>query len=106
MAPGNSNVVYAAWVNNTFSNANNASIYYSTDGGVSFTKKYAFSNALKLLSYDGSAGTGYGWANFFLTVSKTDPNTLYTGGHIIFKSTDNGASWVQATSNWYCCLLI
>ena len=104
VAPGNSNIVYAGWVNNTFSNANNASIYYSTDGGVSFTKNYAFTDPVKLISYDGSGTTGYGWANFILTISKTDPNTIYVGGHLIFKSTNNGVNWTLKTPNWYCCI--
>ncbi len=104
VAPTNSNIVYAGWVNNTFANANNASIYYSIDGGVSFTKQYAFSNTPKLLSYDGVSATGYGWANFFFTVSNTDPNTLYTGGHNIYRSTDHGVTWSQVTTNWYCCI--
>ena len=104
VAPGNSNIVYAGWVNNTFSGANNASLYYSTDGGVSFTKKYAFTDPVKLISYDGSGSTGYGWANFILTVSTTDPNTIYCGGHLIFKSTNNGVNWTLKTPNWYCCI--
>lgn len=103
VAPSNSNVVYAGWVNNTFSTCNNACIFYSTDGGMSFTKKYAFSDPVKLLSYDGSGTTGYGWANFFLTVSLTDPNTLWTGGHLIFKSVNNGANWTASFTQWWCC---
>ncbi len=104
VAPSNSNIVYAGWVNNTFSNANNASIYYSTDGGINFIKKYAFTDAVKLISYDGSGTAGYGWANFILTISKTDPNTIYSGGHLIFKSSDNGVNWTLKTPNWYCCI--
>ncbi len=104
VAASNSNIVYAGWVNNTFSNANNASLYYSTDGGVSFIKKYAFTDPVKLISYDGSTATGYGWANFILTISKTDPNTIYVGGHLIFKSTNNGVNWTLKTPNWYCCI--
>ena len=104
VAPSNSNIVYAGWVNNTFSSANNASLYYSTDGGVSFTKKYAFTDAVKLISYDGVGTTGYGWANFILTISPTDPNTIYCGGHLIFKSTNNGVNWTLKTPNWYCCI--
>ncbi len=104
VAESNSNIVYAGWVNNTFSSANNASIYYSTDGGISFIKKYAFTDAVKLISYDGATATGYGWANFILTISKTDPNTIYSGGHLIFKSTDNGVNWTLKTPNWYCCI--
>ncbi|MEP7165677.1 MAG: T9SS type A sorting domain-containing protein [Ferruginibacter sp.] len=104
VAASNSNIVYAGWVNNTFSNANNISLYYSTDGGVSFTKKYAFTDPVKLISYDGVSSTGYGWANFILTISKTDPNTIYSGGHLIFKSTNNGVNWTLKTPNWYCCI--
>lgn len=104
VAPSNSNIIYAGWVNNTFSNANNASLYYSTDGGLTFTKKYAFTDPVKLISYDGSTATGYGWANFILTISKIDPNTIYCGGHLIFKSTNNGVNWTLKTPNWYCCI--
>lgn len=104
VAPSNSNIIYAGWVNNTFSSASNVSLYYSTDGGISFTKKYAFTDAVKLISYDGVSTTGYGWANFILTVSLTDPNTIYSGGHLIFKSTNNGVNWTQKTANWYCCI--
>ena len=104
VAASNSNVVYAGWVNNTFGTANNASLYYSTDGGVTFTKKYAFTDAVKLISYDGSTSAGYGWANFVLTISKTDPNTIYVGGHLLFKSTNNGVNWTLKTPNWYCCI--
>lgn len=104
VAESNSNIVYAGWVNNTFANANNASLYYSTDGGMSFTKKYAFTDPVKLISYDGVSSSGYGWANFILTISKTDPNTIYVGGHLIFKSTNNGVNWTKQTANWYCCI--
>ena len=104
VAPSNSNIVYAGWVNNTFGTCNNASIYYSTDGGVSFTKKYAFTDAVKILSYDGSSSAGYGWANFFLTVSLSDPNTIFSGGHLIYKSTNNGTSWAATVTQWWCCI--
>ncbi len=104
VAPSNPNIVYAGWVNNTFGTANNVSLYYSTDGGVNFTKKYAFTDAVKLISYDGAGSQGYGWANFILTVSLTDPNTIYCGGHLIFKSTNNGVNWTLKTPNWYCCI--
>ena len=103
IAPSNSSVVYAGWVPNSFGNSNNASIYYSTDGGVTFTKKYAFADAVKLVSYDGSGAAGYGWANFFMTVSLTDPNTLWAGGHLIFKSTNNGVNWSPVITQWWCC---
>jgi hypothetical protein len=103
VAPGNSLVVYAGWVNNTFGTCNNACIFYSSDGGVSFTKKYDFTSSPKLISYDGVGTTGYGWANFFLTVSLTDPNTLFTGGHLLYKSSNNGTNWTSIFSNWWCC---
>jgi hypothetical protein len=104
VAPSNPQVVYAGWVNKSSANSNNACIFYSTDGGISFTKKFAFANSPKLLSYDGTGPDGYGWANFFITVSAADPNTLFTGGHIIFKSTDNGANWLPTLTQWYCCI--
>ena len=42
VAPSNSSIVYAGWVNNTFGTCNNACIFYSNDGGVTFLKKYGF----------------------------------------------------------------
>ncbi|MES2772617.1 MAG: T9SS type A sorting domain-containing protein [Bacteroidota bacterium] len=104
VAPTNSSIVYAGWVYDDFFTSNNACIFYSTDGGVSFTKKYAFANTPKLISYDGSSAAGYGWANFFITVSNTDPNTLFTGGHLIFKSVNNGTNWTATIPNWWCCI--
>ena len=104
VAPSNPNIVYAGWVNNTFSYCNNASLYCSIDGGITFTKKYAFSDPVKLLSYDGAGTRGYGWANFFITVSLNDPYSLWSGGHIIFKSTNSGSSWSPTVTPWYCCL--
>lgn len=104
VAPSNPQVVYAGWVNNTFGTASNACIFYSTDGGLTFTKKYAFADPVKVVSYDGTSTTGYGWANFFLSVLPTDPNTLFTGGHLIFRSTNNGSNWTAIVPNWWCCI--
>jgi photosystem II stability/assembly factor-like uncharacterized protein len=104
VAPSDPNIVYAGWVNNTFGTCNNACIYYSNDGGLSFAKKYDFSGSVKVVSYDGFSAAGYGWANFFLTIGKTDPNTLYTGGHLIYKSTNNGVAWSPLFSQWWCCV--
>ncbi len=103
VAPSNPLVVYAGWVNNTFGTCNNACIFYSTDGGLTFAKQYDFTSSPKLISYDGVGTAGYGWANFFITVSLTDPNTLFTGGHLLYKSTNNGLNWSSVFSNWWCC---
>lgn len=103
VAPSNPLVVYAGWVNNTFGTCNNACLFYSSDGGVTFTKQHDFTSSPKLISYDGVGTAGYGWANFFITVAPTDPNTIFTGGHLLFKSTNNGLNWASVFSNWWCC---
>ena len=106
VAPSNDNIVYATYIiSSTWGNETQAEVFQSIDGGVTFTKVYNQNSLPALSSYDGTiTGGGYGFANYCLVVSPTDPNTIYTGAHLIFASTDGGQSFNQVLANWYCCM--
>ncbi len=83
------------------SDANNATrgvqgVYKSTDGGATWTQNGTSS------SFNGCEGTGNQmWYDAGLTVSPTDPNTIYASTVDLFRSTTGGTSFTNMT-NSYC----
>jgi photosystem II stability/assembly factor-like uncharacterized protein len=73
-------------------------VYRSTDGGATFTAKRT-ELTKKLSGYDASS-TGQGNYNFDIEASPTNANELYICAHIIWRSTDGGATWTQQQNSW------
>ena len=88
------NVVYVV---NTGA-ADVSEVYRSTDGGATFTAKRT-ELTKKLTGYDASS-TGQGNYNFDIEASPTNANELYICAHIIWRSTDGGATWNQQQASW------
>ena len=106
IAPSDDNVIYASWlIDSTWGNQCFAEVFRSGDGGVTFTKVYSRNSLPTLASYDGTVGGGgFGWANYCITVSPTNPNTVFTGAHLVFMSTDGGNSFNAVIPDWWCCM--
>lgn len=64
-------------------------VYKSTDSGATFTKT---------LESDDIFNSGQSWFDMALTVSDTDPNTVFVGVLDIWKSTDGGDNFSQINS--------
>ncbi len=95
-APSDSQTIYAL-----ASDANNATrgvqgVYKSTDGGTTWTQTGTSS------SFAGCGGTGNQmWYDSGITVSPTDPNTIFASTVDLFRSTNGGAAFTNLT-NAYC----
>ncbi len=95
-APTDSQTIYAM-----ASDANNGSrtvqgVYKSTDGGATWTQTGTSG------SFSGCGGAGSQmWYDAGLTVSPTDPNTVYASTVDLFRSTNGGAAFTNMT-NAYC----
>ena len=92
-------VVYLAFVGSSEAiKGKGGIIYQSLDSGTTFTQKKGDVSP-NLNGYDGTSdGQGiYGWDIF---AEKTNANTLYAVGHVVWKSTNSGVTWTQLT-NWY-----
>lgn len=92
VSAADSNVVYAGMIKDE------GTIFRSNDAGNSFTTVY-HNPAQSLVGYDAS-GNGQGNYNFTMVADPTDANTLYTGAHVVWKSTDGGINWTQLTQWW------
>jgi photosystem II stability/assembly factor-like uncharacterized protein len=88
------NVVYVVNVGAT----DVSEVYKSTDGGATFTAKRT-ELTKKLTGYD-AASTGQGNYNFDIEASPTNANELYICAHIIWRSTDGGATWTNQQNSW------
>lgn len=105
ISPSNTNVIYATWIINLAGNYSQSEIFKSVNGGSTFVKTYSSSSLPALSSYDGTVnGGGYGWANYAIVVDPTNSNTVYTGAHLFFKSTDGAQSFSSTISGWWCCI--
>ena len=94
----NPNLVYVA---NTGINCN-GEVYCSSDGGNTF-KNVRSEKTNFLAAYTASNANGWngqGHYNFDIFADQVYPNTLYICGHIIWKSTDGGATWMQQQTSW------
>lgn len=97
VSKADANVVYITFVGN-FDGGTATPVWKSTNSGASFSQVRAAGNP-NLNGYDGNAG-GQGNYNYFIAADPTNANILYIGGHIIWKSTNGGVSWTQATRSW------
>ncbi len=95
VAPNNANYIYTL----IYTILNVPSIYQSTNGGATFTKKK--------IPVDADPGftaqdftRSQGWYDLILKVDPNNENVIYTGGVDAFKSTDGGDNWTQIT-HWY-----
>lgn len=96
----NPNIVYVGYVG-----SNNADkggiIYQSTDSGTTFTLKKGDVQP-NLNGYEANE-TGQGAYNWGLWADRVNSNILYACGHVVWKSTDSGATWTQLTNWWENC---
>ncbi|BFM42578.1 hypothetical protein CFS9_12190 [Flavobacterium sp. CFS9] len=72
-------------------------IYRSTDGGSTFTNMRSTTEHLAGYS---ATSSGQGNYNFDFEVNPVNPNELYVCAHVIWRSTDAGATWVQQQPSW------
>ena len=83
-------------------------VYANLQGGVIFHVDSRFGNVRNIHPYPkiiGSAGDAienhkyrFNW-DAPIVISPHDPNTVYTGGNVVFKSTDRGHSWEQISED-------
>jgi len=73
-----------------------AGIYRSTNSGTSFTTMATTPNILGW-KWNGSDAGGQGWYDLAIAVSRTNKNTIFTGGVNIWKSTNGGSTWTLNT---------
>jgi len=105
IAPSNDRVIYVTWLYTISGNYMQSEIFRSGDAGITFTKRYSSSSLPALCSYDGTlSGSGYGWANYCITVDPLNPDIVYTGAHLIFRSTDGAATFTNTIPGWWCCI--
>ncbi len=90
-------VVYVAYIGNNDSTG--GIIYRSSDGGQTFTMKKG--NTYPNLNGYSATSSGQGNYNWALGTDPNNANTVYIAAHMIYKSTDAGATWAQTyTTNW------
>lgn len=92
VSAADTNVVYAGMIKDE------GTIFRSADGGNTFTTVY-HNPSQSLVGYD-ATGNGQGNYNFTMVADPTDANTVYTGAHVVWKSTDGGVTWTQLTQWW------
>jgi PKD repeat protein len=73
-------------------------MYFSTDGGDTFTEQSTSPNILSWGCNGGSGGQS--WYDLCVAVDPVDPNIVFVGGVNIFKSTDAGQTWMIC-AHWY-----
>lgn len=100
VTPADTNYVYALMANS--SNYGFNSIWQSTDGAATWTKKTT-SSTPNLLGWsvtgnDASSG-GQAYYTLSLQASPINKNTLFVGGVNIWKSSDGGANWA-CSAHW------
>ncbi|MBL7926846.1 MAG: T9SS type A sorting domain-containing protein [Bacteroidia bacterium] len=74
-------------------------MYRSTDSGVNFSLRSSTPNTLGYAT-DGSDGSSQASYDLTIGVDPSNAETVYTGGIIVWKSTNGGTSWTCKT-NWY-----
>lgn len=96
VTPANPNIVYVLAAG---SNHGLESFYKSSNKGLSFTAKISTTPNIMGWNTDGSGSGGQGFYDIAIEASKTDSNTVYTGGVICWKSTNGGGTWTSI-SDW------
>ncbi|MBL7924631.1 MAG: hypothetical protein JNL88_10580 [Bacteroidia bacterium] len=92
VSAADTNLVYAGMIKDE------GSIFKSSDGGFSFTLVY-HNPAQSLVGYDAN-GNGQGNYNFTLCADPNNPNIVFTGAHVVWRSVDGGVTWTQLTQWW------
>ena len=92
VSAADSNIVYAGMIKDE------GTIFKSTDGGNTFSTVY-HNPAQSLVGYDANGG-GQGNYNFSMCADPTNPNAVYVGAHVVWKSLDGGMNWTQLTQ-WF-----
>ncbi|QTD49922.1 PKD domain-containing protein [Sulfidibacter corallicola] len=88
VTPADPNLVYVL----ASDGANFKGFYRSNDGGDSFELVADKPNVLGRWS-SGTDTNGQAWYDMAITVSPTDPNTVFVGGINLWKTEDGGATW-------------
>ncbi|MCR6642479.1 MAG: PA14 domain-containing protein [Sporocytophaga sp.] len=92
-------VVYLTFVGDNNSKPRTCTpVLKSSNSGLSF-EIVKPAGGINLNGYTEFEG-GQGDYNFCFTVDPLNANTLYAGGHVVFKSTDGGVNWVR-TNPWH-----
>lgn len=92
VSAADSTIVYAGMIKDE------GTIFKSTDGGNSFTTVY-HNPSQSLTGYD-AGGNGQGNYNFSMCANPTNPNEVYVGAHVVWRSMDGGITWTQLTQWW------
>jgi trimeric autotransporter adhesin len=92
ISAADSTIVYAGMIKDE------GTIFKSTDGGNSFTTVY-HNPSQSLTGYD-AGGNGQGNYNFSMCANPTNPNEVYVGAHVVWRSMDGGVTWTQLTQWW------
>jgi photosystem II stability/assembly factor-like uncharacterized protein len=101
VSAANVNIVYVGFVGSNTATGQGGIIYQSTDAGTTFTQKKGDVQP-NLSGYSGTEN-GQGNYNWGLFADRTNANTLYACGHVVWKSTDAGVTWSQLTDWWAKC---
>ena len=96
IAPSDPSIIYAL-AGNYYDDSFNG-LYKSVDFGVNFILQSDTPNVF-CYAEDGNESGGQSWYDMALTVSPTDPNTIYIGGINVWKSADGGVAW-EISSHW------
>ncbi|MBK9320514.1 MAG: hypothetical protein IPM91_18075 [Bacteroidetes bacterium] len=92
VSAADSTVVYAGMIKDE------GTIFRSNDGGNTFTTVY-HNPAQSLVGYDAN-GNGQGNYNFSMCAAPNNPNVVFVGAHVVWRSTDGGVTWTQLTQWW------
>lgn len=92
VSPASPNVVYLATVKDE------GTVFRSNDAGLTFTVKY-HNPSVSLTGYDAGGG-GQGNYNFSLAADPSDANIVWTGSHVVWKSTNGGTNFTKLTDWW------
>jgi photosystem II stability/assembly factor-like uncharacterized protein len=101
VSAANANMVYVGFVGSNTAAGQGGIIYQSTDAGTTFIQKKGDIQP-NLNGYSGTEN-GQGNYNWNLFADRTNANTLYACGHVVWKSIDAGATWSQLTDWWAKC---
>jgi hypothetical protein len=95
VAPSDPNVLYAVGS----ANGAGTNVYRTSDGGATWSAKVqpTWQDGCGGAGASGDFTRGQAWYDLCITVDPTNPNNVWIGGVDMFRSTDAGASWSQAS---------